>query len=190
MTTRPLLRLLAFVYTLLSLSQGLHAQSRELPLRPGDQIGIQISGIPPEEVSQISHMYRVSEQGTINLLYLDDVRAAGVKPSELERNIAQLYKSKEIYTHPNVSITIDTTGTERIAYVSGAVVKPGPVAYRQGLTVAKAISSAGGGTPFAKMSKVELRRSGKLMGVLNLSKASSSDGEIRVEPEDEIVVPD
>ena len=188
--TRLLLRLLTFVYALLACSSGLHAQSRELPLRPGDQIGIQVSGIPPEEVAQISHMYRVSEQGTINLLYLDAVNAAGVKPSELEVKIASLYRSKEIYTHPNVSITIDTTGTERVAFVSGAVVKPGMVAYRQGLTVAKAISSAGGGTPFAKLSKVELRRGGKLLGLLNLTKASSTDGEIRVEPEDEIVVPD
>lgn len=188
--TRLLLRLLTAIYAFLALVTGVHAQSRELPLRIGDQIGIQISGIPPEEVSQISHMYRVSGQGTVNLLYLDDVRAAGVTPSELERTIAQLYKSKEIYTHPNVSITIDTAGTERVAFVSGAVVKPGMVAYRQGLTVAKAISSAGGGTPFAKLSKVELRRGGKLMGVLNLTKATSSDGEIRVEPDDEIIVPD
>lgn len=187
--TRSLIQLLTLAYAMLAFSTGLHAQSRELPLRIGDQIGIQISGIPPEEVTQISHMYRVNEQGTINLLYLDEVRAAGLKPSELERSIAQLYKSKEIYTHPNVSITIDTNGTERVAYVSGAVVKPGMVAYRQGLTVAKAISSAGGGTPFAKLSKVELRRGGKTIGVLNLSR-NAADGEVRVEPEDEIVVPD
>ena len=186
--TRTLLRLLTLVYTLLAVTTGLQAQ--ELRLKTGDQIGIRISGIPPEEVSQISQMYRINGEGMINLLYINDVRAAGTTPSELERTIAQIYKSKEIYTHPNVSISIDTNGTERIVYVSGAVAKPGGVAYRQGLTVAKAISSAGGGTPFAKMSKVELRRGGKLLGVLNLTRANATGGETKVEPDDEIVIPD
>lgn len=166
------------------------AQNREIPLRPGDQIGIQISGIPPDEVTQISHMYRVSESGTISLLYLNEVSVAGVKPSELERKIAALYKSKEIYTHPTVSVSIDATGTERVIYVSGAVTKPGPVPMRPGLTVSKAIAFAGGKTPFGKLSKVKLVRGGRPVGTLNLERAGSPDADTLLEPEDEIVVPD
>lgn len=166
------------------------AQSREIPLRPGDQIGIQVSGIPPDEVTQISHMYRVSETGTISLLHLKEVSVAGVKPSELERKIASLYISKEIYTHPTVSVSIDATGTERVIYVSGAVTKPGPVPMRPGLTVSKAIAFAGGKTPFGKLSKVKLVRGGKPVGTLNLERAGSPDADTLLEPEDEVVVPD
>ncbi len=163
----------------------------ELALSPGDQVGIQISGIPPEESTQINHLYRISEQGTLSLLYLDNVKAAGLKPSELESKIVSLYKSKEIYTHPTVNVAIDSgAGTERLVYVSGAVTKPGPVPYRTGLTVGKAISSAGGKTAFGKLSKVKLVRGGKPVGVLNLEKAGSAAGDTPLEPEDEVVVPD
>lgn len=176
---------------LLVVAPQLQAQNKELPLNPGDQIGIQISGIPPEEVPQISHLYRISEQGSISLLYLNEVRAAGMKPSELERKIESLYIKGDIYTHPTISISIDSgVGTERVIYVSGAVTKPGPVQYRQGMTVAKAVSSAGGKTPFGRLNKVKLVRGGKPVGVLNLEKAGSADGDIPLQPEDEIVVPD
>jgi len=172
------------------IAPALQAQNKELPLRAGDQIGIQISGISPEEVPQISHLYRISEQGTISLLYLDEVLAAGMKPSELERKIAGLYKSNEIYTHPTISISVDTTGTERVVTVGGAVTKPGPVAYRSGLNLAAAIDMAGGKTAFGDLRKVKLIRSGKEYGPLNLSKASNPDSEMLLEPGDRIVVPD
>jgi polysaccharide export outer membrane protein len=167
------------------------AQNKEIPLRSGDQIGIKVSGIPPDEVAQISQTYRVSENGTISLLYLNEVSVAGVKPSELERKIAALYKSKEIYTHPNVSVSIDSGATDgRVVYVSGAVTKPGPVPMRPGLTVSKAIAFAGGKTAFGRLSKVKLVRGGQVVGTLNLERAGSPDGDTLLDPEDEVVVPD
>jgi protein involved in polysaccharide export with SLBB domain len=173
-----------------ALAPSLQAQNKELPLKAGDQIGLQISGIPPEEVPQISHLYRISEQGTISLLYLNEVQASGIKPSELERKIAGLYKSSEIYTHPTISVSVDTTGTERVVTVGGAVQKPGPVAYRSGINIAAAIDMAGGKTPFGNMKKVKLVRSGKEYGPLDLSKTSNRDNEMLLEPGDRIVVPD
>lgn len=180
----------------LLLSLGLHsllpAQSKELPLHAGDQISLQISGIPPEEVAQISHGYRISGDGMINLLYLDDVQAAGMTASELERKIAQLYKSKEYYTHPNVTVSVDggtKDGGGRVVYVAGEVKNPNPVSFRPGMTVGKAITTAGGPTPFARMSKVTLKRNGIRFKELNLSKSNSKDGDTPVEPEDEIIVP-
>jgi len=61
---------------------------------------------------KISQTYRVSEVGTISLLDLNEVSVAGVKPAELERKIAALYKSKEVYTHPDVSVSIDSGATD------------------------------------------------------------------------------
>ena len=185
-------RILLILVTLLSLiSRGVQAQGTELPLKSGDQIGISISGIPPEEMLAIKNNYRISDRGTISLLYLEEVTAAGLKPSDLERKIEGLYKSKEIYTHPTVTISVDTgTIADRVVFVSGEVTKVGPVPFRPGLTASRAISTAGGGTAFAKLSKVKLVRNGQIIGTLDLSKGGNADSATLLQPDDELVVPD
>ncbi len=181
--------MLGTVLCLTALTPRLQAQNSEIALKIGDQISLQISGIPPEEVSQISHNYRVSDQGTISLLYLNEVQASGMKPSELERKIVSLYKGQEIYTHPTVTVNVDTTGIERVVTVGGAVTKPGPIPYRPGLTAGAALDSAGGATPFGKLRETKLIRSGKEF-VLDLRKAANRDSETAMEPGDRLVVPD
>jgi polysaccharide export outer membrane protein len=181
--------LILALLSLLTLTQQIFAQA-ELPLRAGDQIGITVSGIPPEEAVSIKNNYRISDRGTISLLYLSDVRAAGMKPSELERIIEQLYKSKEIYTHPSVNISVDTGAvSDRIVYVNGEVTKVGQVPFRPGLTASRALASAGGPTPFGKPSKAKLIRRGQIT-ILNLADTSKPDGQTLMEPDDELVVPD
>ena len=96
------------------MSAGVQAQNRELALTSGDKIGITIGGIPPEDAQSINHIYPVGEDGSISIQFLNRVNAAGVKPSELARKIEELFKSGEIYTHPSVTVTVDTQGgTER-----------------------------------------------------------------------------
>ena len=154
-------------------------------------MGITVSGIPPEEAIQIKNNYRISDKGTISLLYLDEVKAAGLTASELERNIESLYKGKEYYTHPSVNVSIDGGGApDRVVYVNGEVTKVGQVAYRPGLTASRALASAGGGTAFAKLSKTKLIRNGQVVRILDLSKADKPDGQTLMEPDDELVVPD
>lgn len=185
-------RLLLIFVTLLSIWRPVgYAQSTETALSRGDVIGITISGIPPEEMMQIKNNYRISDRGTISLLYLDEVTAAGLKPSDLERKIEQLYKSKEIYTHPTVTISVDTgTIQDRVVFVSGEVSKVGPVPFRPGLTASRALSSAGGGTPFAKLSKTKLVRKGQIVAELDLSKGGNADSATQLQPDDELVIPD
>jgi polysaccharide export outer membrane protein len=167
------------------------AQTTENRLAAGDQVGITVSGIPPEEMVAIKNTYRISDQGTISLLYLNEVRAAGMKPSELERSIEQLYKSKEIYSHPSVNVSVDAGGvTDRVVFVNGEVTKVGPVSFRPGLTASRALAMAGGGTAFAKLSKTKLIRRGQVIRVLDLSRVDKPDGQIQLEPDDEIAVPD
>lgn len=182
--------LIAFTVLAACMNPAVQAQNRELALQPSDKISIQVGGIPPEDASSINHVYPIGEDGSINVQYLDRVNAAGSKPSELARKIEELFKAREIYTHPSVTVTVDAAGiTDRLVYASGEVTKPGPVSYRPGMTVSKTITSAGGPTPFGRMKQVKLKRKGQLIRELNLSKAGSSDGDVLVEPEDEVVVP-
>jgi polysaccharide export outer membrane protein len=162
----------------------------ELPLRSGDRITISIGAIPDNEVAQIKGVYTVRDNGTINLLYIGEIRAAGLKPSNLERLIEQTYVSREIYTRPSVLVSIDGgDATLRQVYVTG-VQKPGPVPFKPGLTLSQAIQMAGGPTAFSTMRKVRLTRGNKTTEH-NLSKYLGNPSvDVVVQPDDQINLPE
>lgn len=183
--------LLLLAGLLLSLPHA-HAQSGELALKPADRITISVGGIPDNEVMQIKGVYAISDSGTINLLHIGEVRAAGLKPSSLQRSIEQIYISKEIYTRPNVLVSIDSMGGQdsRMVMVTG-VQKPGAVPYKQNMTISQAIMTAGGPTPFGSMRKVKLVRAGRTPTIHNLSSGTGNPSvDVIVQPDDQIIVPE
>ena len=184
---------LFFALLLLSfMVHSLHAQNGELPLRTGDRISISVGAIPDNEVAQIKGMYTISDGGTINLLHIGEVRAAGLKPSALQRSIEQTYISREIYTRPNVLVSIDSMGdaTMRQVTVTG-VNKPGAVPFQPGMTLSRAIMAAGGPTPFGSMKKVKLLRGGRQPTVHNLSSGIGNPSvDVQLQPDDQIIVPE
>lgn len=169
------------------------AQSGELPLRSGDRVTISIGAIPDNEVMQINKVYTISDSGTINLLHIGEVRASGMKPSSLQKSIERNYIEREIYTRPNVLVSIDGGGnpdTVRTITITG-VNKPGAVPYRQNMTLSQAIMTAGGPTPFASMKKVKLVRAGSSPTVHNLSSGTGNPSvDVQVQPDDQIIVPE
>ena len=179
--------------TLLSCLTNAIAQTGELPLKKGDRITVSIGGIPDNEIAQIRNVYTVSDDGTIPLLYIGNVRAVGLKPSSLQKSIEQTYISQEIYTRPSVLVSIDggeSERTMRTVMVSGAN-KPGAVPYRQGMTISQAIMTAGGPTPFGSMKKVKLVRVGRTPTIHNLSGGTGDPAvDIQVQPDDQIIVPE
>lgn len=192
MKTAPFL--IATVF--LALVPTIHAQDSEIALRRGDRVNLTIGGIPADEVAQLSKVYPVSDSGTINLLHIGEVRAEGLKPSALQRSIESIYKSKEIYTNPIVTVSIDSPGdsTGRQVYVSG-VNNPGPKPYKPGLTAMQAIMSGGGPTPYANLKKTRIVRTKndgtrETIGA-DLSKYSSNPAvDVALSPEDQIIVPE
>jgi polysaccharide biosynthesis/export protein len=185
-----LLALLLAVVTGIAAPAAFAQAGGELPLRSGDRITISIGAIPDNEVAQIKGIYTVRDNGTINLLYIGEVRAAGLKPSNLERLIEQTYVSREIYTRPSVLVSIDGGDiTTRSVYVTG-VQKPGPVPYKPGLTLSQAIQMAGGPTAFSTMRKVRLTRGTKTTEH-NLSKYLGNPSiDVVLQPDDQINLPE
>ena len=181
---------LALVALLLMSAIGL-AQNGELALKTNDRLTISIGGIPDSEVAQISKVYTIGDNGSVNLLYIGEIRAAGLKPSSLQRAIEQTYKDREIYTRPTVTVSIDgADGTARFVYVVGGIKGNGTVPYNGSMTVLKAISAAGGFSPFAKPSKTKLIRNGQTYEI-NLKDISSDPSkDMKLEPEDQIIVPE
>jgi protein involved in polysaccharide export with SLBB domain len=168
------------------------AQNGEIALKPGDRITVTIAGVPDNEIAQISKVYTVADNGTINLPYIKEVRAQNVKPSTLQRTIEQTYVSQEIYTRPTVTVSIDAgdAATTRMVYVVGGIKGNGTVPYNNGMTVLKAISAAGGFSPFAKPSKTKLIRGGQTYEI-NLKDISSDPSkDMKLQPEDQIIVPE
>jgi protein involved in polysaccharide export with SLBB domain len=165
------------------------AQSTEQLLRPGDSIIVKLSGVPPEEITVVSNTYDISDQGTINLPYIGEVRAAGTRPSQLQKNIESTYKSKEIFTHPTVQVTPNRgESNTQVIYVSGEVKTPRAVPMTPGMTIHDAITTAGGPTDFANMRKIKLTRN-TVTRIVDLKKADSPDAQIQAQPGDKIHVP-
>ena len=58
-------------------------------LRAGDPIEIKVGGVPNEEQVQVNNTYTVDTNGSVNLPYINRVRAAGLTPAQLARSIEQ-----------------------------------------------------------------------------------------------------
>ena len=80
-------------------------------LQKGQSFGLRLTGVPADDQTSISQTYTISDNGTIKLLYLKEMAAAGMKPSQLMRKVEQAYVSAEIFTKPNVVITLGEAGS-------------------------------------------------------------------------------
>lgn len=197
MKTRLLLKLAFTLTVVLALLQPgtATAQSGELPLRPNDKIMISIGGVPPDEAVSISKTYSISDSGTINLLHINEITAAGMKPSQLQKRIEEAYKAAEIYTHPTVTVSMDANpDTARVVFVNSGCVKNGPVPYRPSLTLMQAIGTAGGPTDFAKVTKTQLirtTRGQRTTTVHDLKKITKNPAlDVQLQPDDQIFIPE
>ncbi|MBK8095171.1 MAG: polysaccharide biosynthesis/export family protein [Verrucomicrobiaceae bacterium] len=182
-------RLLTLLLALFA-THSVLAQNTELPLKAGDRVTIRIAGVPDGDIAQISGMYTVTDSGTISLAHISPVRATGKKPSQLGTMLAQTFVNEEIFTHPTVTVSIDSgdSATARMIYIVSGCNHNGNISYTAGMTVFKAISAAGGFNNFAKTSKAKLIRNGTTY-MLDLSK-HTPEVDIKLEPEDQIIVPD
>ncbi len=168
-----------------------HAQNGELALKANDRVTISIGGIPDNEVPQISKVYSISDNGMVNLLHIGEVRAAGLKPSALQRTIEQTYKDKEIYTRPTVTVSTDDSAiTTRFVYIVSGCNSNGQVPWNSGMTILKAVSAAKGFSPFAKPSKTKLIRNGIATEVDLKNISANPSRDINLQPEDQIIVPE
>lgn len=133
-------------------------------IEAGNSVQISIMGVPGEEKTKIDAIYPVSESGTVNLPFIGNVRAAGLRPETLAASIQNAYKSAQIYNHPTIQVISTREGAgvrEQVIHVGGQVRKTGPVAFQKNLTIYQAVQAAGGATEFGSLKRVKLYRAGK-----------------------------
>lgn len=158
-----------------------------LVLQAGDQVALSITGIEENEAVQISKVYIVSDAGTIDLMHVGEVKAAGLSPSELKCAIEAAYVKGEIYTRPMVEVMPD-----QAVHVSGGCWREGPVPYRSGMRVMDAIKGAGGFETFigACPKHIKVIRDGRLIKIDLKTMRSQTEQDVQLQPGDQVIVPE
>jgi len=131
------------------LAQERSAAPNQYILQAGDRIYIQVFDEP-----DLTMEATVGQSGAINYSYLGSVEVAGKSPDQLTVDITE--KLRDGYLrNPSVNITVQQY---RSFFVDGEVRSPGSYGYEPGLTLAKAVSIAGGMTDRASRRKIYLTR--------------------------------
>lgn len=144
-------------------------------LGPGDQFEVRVYG---EE--DLSNAYRVAQDGTIDFPLIGRIEVGGREPTEVADVISGQLRERDILVDPQVSVLVEEYNSKTIS-VMGAVTNTGSFPMRAGLTVAQAISLAGGFTPLAARNDTVVTR--RVDGELRRYRIKADDV-IRGEAED------
>lgn len=102
----------------------------------------------------------VRPDGTITLPLVGDIRAAGMTPSQVRQQIEQRLKAFVKDDTAIVTVAVTAINSYRFT-LTGNVEKPGAYATNHYVTVAEAITLAGGPNRFASAERTMILRAGK-----------------------------
>jgi polysaccharide export outer membrane protein len=142
-------------------------------LGPGDTLLIRVLG-----ADELNGTYTVQDDGTIRMLLIGAVPAAGLTQDQVEANIEQKLRAGRYLTKPQVSVAI---AGYRPYYIIGEVAGPGGYPYVGGMKVLTAIAAAHGYTYRASQNYVIITRNGE---------ESKADILAPIRPDDVIRVPE
>lgn len=122
-------------------------------LGPGDNLTIKVLG-----ADELAGQYLVQDDGSIRMLMIGSVPAAGLTSGQLEQKIADRLKSSKSIVHPQVSVSVQIY---RPFYILGEVARPGGYPYATGMRVLSAVAAAQGYTYRANQQFVIITRNGQ-----------------------------
>lgn len=116
----------------------------------GDEVMTSLRGIPnPEDIRNV-----VDATGHITVPYIGQIHVAGLAASEVARLIEETYINEQIFKNINVIVVSE----DKSFFVQGEVNRQGRIRLSGEVTLLKAISEAGGYTPFANRRNVKVIR--------------------------------
>ena len=118
-------------------------------LASGDVVKLTFSAAP-----ELNQAQKIRTDGKLSLPLVGEVDAAGKTVGQLQAELIQLYKSQ--LKTPEVTVSLEASITS--VTVSGAVNKPGKLAFERPTTVLQAIMEAGGPSQFGTLKRVRLMR--------------------------------
>lgn len=163
--------------------------SSDYLLQPGDLVELQVY-----KETDMDRTLRISTQGTIAFPLIGNINIAGLNVSQAESKIENELKS--YLKNPSVSLLIKEYANKTL-YVLGQVKKPSsiPIPPEKNMTLLEAITSAGGFTDIAAISRVKILRmeDGKQrsieVDVSQITKDGNKQLDITLKPGDVIFVP-
>ncbi len=105
--------------------------------------------------SELDQSVSVRPDGMISLPYVDDVRAAGLTPAELDAELTRRYAAE--LRSPQLTVIVSGAGGQQI-YIGGEVGGHGSLHLTQNMTLAQAIQEAGGFSTSSRLKQVLLIR--------------------------------
>jgi polysaccharide export outer membrane protein len=121
-------------------------------LGPGDRLEIKVLG-----ADELAGQYSVQNDGTIRMLMIGQVPAAGLTADQLQAAIEEKLKAGRYLTQPHASVAVLEY---RPFYILGEVAKPGSYPYASGMRVLSAVAAAQGYTYRANQDYAIVTRNG------------------------------
>jgi len=157
-----------------------------LKLGPGDLLHITIYSMP-----ELEQRVRISDDGTVDLSLIGQLKVAGMTAAELSLEIGKRLREGDFVKRPSVTVLVEEYTTQGVAVV-GEVVRPGVVPIYSSHNLLSILSAVGGLKETANTEilirrlgqsgdpeKVQLGRDGK----------SLSGPVVNVNPGDQVIVP-
>lgn len=127
-------------------------EPRPYRLQPGDAITVSFWGD-----RELDQDVVVRPDGMISLPFVDEVRAAGLTPAELDGELTERYTGE--LAKPEITIIVRELSGQRV-FVGGEVGEQGALPLTSGLTLLQAIQERGGFLTSARRRQVLLIRTG------------------------------
>lgn len=138
--------IMVLILALLSSSLWAERLADTYRLGAGDLISIKVYDEPNLSLDKV----KIADTGSISFPFLGNINVLGKTPKEVEETIVTGLKGPYL-VNPSVTVLILEY---RPFYVIGEVKRPGSYSFQPGLTVARAISIAGGFTERASKNSI------------------------------------
>lgn len=142
------------------LDPGLYEEPDDrVELAPGDEIEVKFFYSSP-----LNDIQKIRADGNISLQLVGEIKAAGLTPAELEKDLTARYV--KLVEKPDLAVILRTQNS-RVVYVGGAVKEPGQIEMIPRFTILQAVMKAGGfDTEYAEVRRVVVIRQldGKYVG--------------------------
>ena len=124
-------------------------------LRIGDKIRVVVRGEPECTLEET-----LTSEGTVNIVYIGDVKLQGLSKKEASTLIESQYKQNLIFDRPQIAFNI-TKYSERVVFLTGSVNRKGPYIFPpevEAMNIVEVISRAGGFSDIARKNRVYVTR--------------------------------
>lgn len=118
-------------------------------LVPGDVVKLTFSG-----AAELNQTQKIQADGKLSLPLIGEIRAGGKTLSQLQGELVGAYKPQ--LTNSDVVVSLESAVTN--VFISGAVNKPGKIAFDRPTTVLQAVMEAGGPNQYGNLRRVQLVR--------------------------------